>query len=303
MPQAFVLEKVDGLGASTLDFMLCDAEHGLCTITNNAGLTYSVEVVQSVKASDYGVCQDRPRTIFFGVRSDSSMKADGMVEAFRNLSRAYGKTRGHIDDFMMDGSAYIMQEESLDVDDDDDIGSLHPMTMSDLPCTLDKHIEYCTEFKKAMELLAIKFPDLSASLMPEDQRPSKAIPTETARVRATVDALSAVHPMHMPGCVRDATCRCHPLADVSQRADRASFRVDGWVPTLLAASHVFSYKMNAFISPHTLANSMGYTTANLLVVGPYTGRSLVGNGYALPVCACAVAAAGVVTGHIIRRKK
>jgi hypothetical protein len=232
------------------------------------------------------------------------MKASDMVDIFHNLSHAYGKKPcGHVDDFIMDGSAHRQQLEGLDDDDDDAVGSLNPTTVRDLPGTLAKHIDYCTEFKKAMGILTIKFPDSPASLMPEDQRPSKTIPTATARVRATVDALSAVHPMHISECGRDATCRCHPLADVSQRVDRASFRADGWVPTLRGSSQIFSFKMKSFVNQHTLATSMGYTTANMLVVGSSTGRSLVGNGYALPVCACAVAAAGVVTGHITGHKK
>jgi site-specific DNA-cytosine methylase len=279
--------------------MMGVAEHGLRTITNK-GLTYSVEVVSSVNASDYGVCQDRPRTLFFGVRSDSSLNAVDVVNIFRKMSRAYGNTCGHIDDFIMAGSASDV--DGLYTRDDDELEKLNPTT-SDPSDTLDKHIEYCIELNKAVRTLANKFPDSLASLIPEDQRPSKSIPEATARIRATVDALSAVYPMHMAGCRSDTTCRCHPLADVSQRADRAAFRVDGWVPTLMTGSRIFSYKLGAWITQHTLAHSMGYTTANLSAVGPSAGRSLVGNGYAVPVCACAVVTAGVVTGHIIGCKK
>jgi hypothetical protein len=223
------------------------------------------------------------------------------VDIFRKLSCAYGKTCGHIDDFMMTGSA--SEGTGLCAHDDDDLNKLNPTAVSHISETLDKHIEYCIEYRKAMHTLATKFPDSLASLLSEDQRPSKTIPDATARIRATVDALSAVYPMHMAGCLRATTCRCHPLADVSQRADRAAFRLDGWVPTLMTGSRIFSYKLGSFIDPVTLAHSMGYTSANLLAVAPSAGRSLVGNGYAVPVCACAVVAAGVVTGHIIGRKK
>jgi len=73
-PAAFVLENVDGVthahpedGAPTrtkrhktspADFMLDDLK--------NAG--YDVAMLSSVKASDFGICQSRPRTLFFGVR-------------------------------------------------------------------------------------------------------------------------------------------------------------------------------------------------------------------------------------------
>ena len=89
------------------------------------------------------------------------------------------------------------------------------------------------------------------------------------------------------------------MADVSQRADRVNWRVDGSIPTLTTRSRIFSYKLRRFLAPSELALSMGYGPKCSLAPFTHTAaQTLVGNGYCVPVCALAVAAAASLVGSV-----
>ena len=119
-------------------------------------------------------------------------------------------------------------------------------------------------------------------------------------MRAKIDAVGQTMHMHTPTCPKTPGCSCHPLADVSQRADRVSWHVDGSIPTLTTRSRLFSYKLRRFIAPTELAQSMGYgPRCSLVPFSSTVASALVGNGYCVPVCALAVAAAASVVGGIV----
>ena len=122
----------------------------------------------------------------------------------------------------------------------------------------DAESEYSSEYAKVFEKLAV--PKTIGA-----DRPSDSVPAESPKMRARIDALAQINPMHTTICPKTLGCSCHPLADVSQRADRAGWRVDGSVPTLTTRSRLFSYKLRRFIAPSELALSMGYTPRCCLV--------------------------------------
>ena len=298
-PRVFLLENVDGIsmprtsdGSDTpLDFMLDDTTHGLRSVRGSDGRPlYTVECVSGVSGMDVGMCQARPRTLFFGVRVDNPVDASTVVSHFRAILRAYGAAGppAHIDDYLEKhevSRAADLAHQSLEVACDQE--------------SLQEHITYCEEFQKAVEHLQRKHPALPGRLIAEESRPSMHV-QGSARVKATIDAVSLVLQSHHDGCVDAAVCRCHPLADVSQRPDRLPMRQDGTIPTLCTSSLIFSYKSKQFIRPQDLAASMGYKSTNMSFLSPTAGHTLVGNGYLVPICACAIAAAGSVTGHIIK---
>jgi len=163
---------------------------------------------------------------------------------------------------------------------------------------VDDLFEHVTEYKKARDAVIKMYPDSELRMFDAADRPSRGI-RETARIRATIDILTQAHDMHMPECSRKSECRCHALADVSQRADRAKFHVDGSVPTLTTGSRIFSYKLRRMLTSEELLLSMGYSKkANLTPFAATAKRTLVGNGYCVPVCALAVAAVATVAGHV-----
>ena len=295
-PSAFVLENVDGVATphpvddsagstsrkrkmapSPADFMLADLK--------NVG--YNVIMLPSIKASETaGMCQSRPRTLFFGVRHGQAATVESVVHLFKTMSNAYKGlgVRDHIDDF-------------LNTTDDNDVGE-------DVPPGSEVHgvdalFEYVPEYKKARDVLLTVFPEKDMPMVDTKDRPSASVPTEKARVRATIDILIHIHKMHTTDCSGSPGCRCHPLADVSQRADRAKWHVDGSIPTLTTGSKIFSYKLRRLLTPLELLRSMGYDKKCSLVPFPATtARTMVGNGYCVPVCAMAVAAAASVVGRI-----
>ena len=304
-PKVFILENVDGVTArrtdhsdsqgctTPLQFMLDDPTHGLRQMVKNGKPLYTVECVSGVTGTSAGVPQERPRTIFFGVRTDlRGMNAKDVARCFADILQAYGGAgpAQHVDDFIRARKTGIWSDDE-------------PVKENCDGETLDEHISYCTEFKKACNhLRKKKYPDLEAVLMPPETRPSKDV-VGTPRLRATLD-VSLVIRKHVEGC-SGSGCRCHPLADISQRPDRASTKTDGTLPTLMTSSQVFSYQTGQFVSPRELVTSMGYKPANITFMTPSAARTLVGNGYVVQVCECAVAAACLVTGHVkdVRGKK
>ena len=96
----------------------------------------------------------------------------------------------------------------------------------------------------------------------------------------------------------------HPVADVSQALDRVVLKVDGMLPTLHTNSLIFSYKLFTFLDGLDLFASMGYPrSANMSWLSASSQRSLAGNGYVVPVCACAMAAVCCFTGHLVKTVK
>ena len=166
----------------------------------------------------------------------------------------------------------------------------------------DAEFEYLAEYTKVRDILRDAFPEKEILPLPKaskTDRPSDSIPEESARNRATIDAVAHINKMHTPTCSGSPGCPCHPLADVSQRADRINWRVDGSIPTLTTRSRIFSYKLRRFITPSELAMSMGYgPKCSLAPFTPTAAQTLVGNGYCVPVCALAVAAAASVVGSV-----
>jgi len=62
--------------------------------------------------------------------------------------------------------------------------------------------------------------------------------------------------------------------------------------------------MRRFIAPPELALSMGYgRKCSLAPFSPTVAQTLVGNGYCVPVCALAVAAAASVVGIVAPKIK
>ena len=165
---------------------------------------------------------------------------------------------------------------------------------------LGSHIEYCQEYKKAVDGLRKKTPSLKAALLPESARPSRNVPGATSRVKATIDAQYLVQQQHVDGCSKKE-CRCHALADVSKSSDRIPSKNDGTVPTLTTGSVVYSYKLGAIIHPQDLANSMGYKSINMAPFPLSAAVRMTGNGYMVPVCTCALAAICIATGHVVKK--
>jgi len=289
-PVAFVLENVDGVNyphpedagsngkrrkkASPADFMLEDLK--------SAG--YDVVLLTNVKATDFGICQSRPRTLFFGVRLDQAVRSNDIADLFKKFAHEYKQLCGppSIDDFVLPPSQATCSLSDGEGDND-----------------MDALYDYVAAFKRSRDVLAKMYPDVPIAMLDAADRPSRALPQESARIRATVDILTIVNDLHVPGCSRKTDCQCHPVADVSQRADRAKFHVDGTIPTLTTGSKIFSYKLRRMLLPEELLHSMGYSKKSNLTPFPATSkRCLVGNGYCVPVCALAVAAAATVTGHV-----
>ena len=216
---------------------------------------------------------------------DQAVRSNDVTDLFKKFAREYQQTCGtpRIEDS-------VLQDVTLqdsDVEGDRDV---------------DAHFDYVEAYRKAKAALSKIYPDAIFSLMDAADRPSRALPQETARIRATVDILSCVNGMHVPGCARKNGCQCHPVADVSQRADRAKFHVDGTIPTLTTGSRIFSYKLRRMLLPEELLHSMGYSKRTNFTPFPCTSkRTLVGNGYCVPVCAVAVAAVATVTGHVVKK--
>ena len=300
LPKTFALENVDGVIAvrtpegitsTPMDYMLNDEDHGLRTIKgtlNGVEVTYSVEVVSHIKGTDYGVPQDRPRTLVFGVRSDLRHTAKDVVGHFRNIAQAYKEAGGmsYIDDYVT-----VRTTGPVAVDD---------APASDAEADLGTHIQYCQEFQKAVDGLRKKTPSLKATLLPEDSRPSRNVPHATSRTKAIIDAHYLVQQQHVDGCSR-ADCRCHAVADVSKSIDRVPSKNDGTVPTLTTGSLVYSYKLGAFLDPQDLANSMGYKSINMAPFSSSAAARMAGNGYLVPVCTCALTAVCIATGHVIKK--
>ena len=308
-PRVFLLENVDGIADNkkpmtektkptkdttktkptkdtTMHVILNDPEHGLCTIEKSGTPLYHVQVKSGIGGDRVGSPQARPRTLIFGVRADLHIKVSDVVKTFEKLLDAYGNAgpAGHIDDFLT---------ETLK------LAAAVPHTSQLRPETLEEHSQYCAELSKSFDSLRQKRPELKDVLLPSDQRPSKRVRlTASHRVQATIDAVAVIENEHTTGCRVDVGCRCHLLADVSQRADRVRARCDGAVPTLMTNSAVFSYKHGIMIHPRDFVASMGYPSPNMTFVPMSAARTLAGNGYLVPVCACALVALFTATGHV-----
>jgi len=307
-PRAFVLENVSGVAtshseeprskkskhttSSPADFMLGDLQ--------SAG--YEVMMLPSVKASEVAkMCQSRPRALFFGVRRGESIQLDSVIRLFKSLGHEYAALGDvdKIDDFL-DAGACGVAAAGADADKIDDFLEAG---------SADAEFDYLVEYTKVRGILLRKFPEEGKkvplpTLGSKTDRFSDSVPAESARIRATIDAVAKMYAMHTPACLRSPDCSCHPLADISQRADRVSWRVDGSIHTLTTRSRIFSYKMRRFIAPPELALSMGYgRKCSLAPFSPTVAQTLVGNGYCVPVCALAVAAAASVVGIVAPKIK
>ena len=298
-PRAFVLENVDGVVASLsegaptgnktskrkvsspADFMLGDLQ--------SAG--YEVAVVPSVKASEVAkMCQSRPRALFFGVRRGEGIDLDSVVRLFKDFGDAYAAKRevDKIDDFLDAGACGAAAGENA-------VGA-------EAAGSEDTECEYLAEYAKIRKLVRTAYPATQVPVPTSfrKDRPSDSVPAETPRMRATIDIVASFHEMHTAACPRSPGCSCHPLADVSQRADRVIWRIDGSIPTLTTRSRIFSYKLRRFLAPSELALSMGYgPKCSLAPFTHTTAQTLVGNGYCVPVCALAVAAAASLVGSVV----
>ena len=291
-PHGFVLENGDGVSAKhppTSTAKNSDDTHADFMLDDLRAAGYSVEKVSSIRASDFGVCQARPRTLFFGVREDHPTTAKDVVQIFMRLSAAYHEVAGPM--AKIDESLTYTSGDALSDDDDDSAGQSDDR--------LSDTANYIVEYVKARDHMKTAFPEVDFPLLSKDARPSAHAPHKTSnRVKATIDVLSLAHGMHVRGCSNHDGCQCHPLADVSQRADRCHFKTDGSVPTLTTGSLIFSYKMKRFVHPTELLKSMGYGSVNLAPLPKSAQRRVAGNGYAVPVCATAVAAIATVVGRI-----
>ena len=260
---------------------------------------YTVEVVSSVKGTDFGLPQERPRTLFFGVRIDMSQTAEVVVKNFYKIAEAYKAAGGTacIDDFVTVRTtgrpAQQGQEPAGDVAEE--------MDAEGAASQLGDHIAYCQEFKKAVDGHRKKNSALRATLLPEDVRPSRHVPLATSRIKATIDAQYLVQEQHVAGCSKNQ-CRCHAVADVAKSSDHIPSKNDGTVPTLTTGSKIYSYKLGAFIHPQDLANSMGYSKINMAPFPLSAAERMTGNAYMVPVCTCALAAVCIATGHLVCRK-
>ena len=298
-PRAFVLENVSGVAAplsgddpgttprgrkrpSPADFMLDDLR----------GAGYEVAMLPSVKASEVAkMCQSRPRALFFGVRRGESVDVASATRLFKKLGIEYAALReiDKIDDFL-DASAWGAV----------DTRAVDPGAAK----SEDAETEYISEYAAVRKILRAANPDceeLGLPPAPGEDRPSDSVPAESPKMRAKVDAAARFNlkKMHTPTCPKTLGCSCHPLADVSQRVDRVNWRVDGSIPTLTTRSRVFSYKLRRFLAPSELALAMGYSPrCSLVPFSSTVAAALVGNGYCVPVCALAVAAAASVVGSV-----
>ena len=212
--------------------MLDGQDHRLRTITGLIGgvekVAYTVEVVSAIKGTDFGLPQERPRTLFFGVRIDMAQTAQNVVNNFRKIAQAYKSAGGmaHIDDFV---TVRTTGQRARAAHPDDHLAE--PLDADDAASQLGDHIAYCQEFKKAIDGLRKKTPSLLATLLPEDTRPSRHVPHLTNRIKATIDAQYLVQEQHVAGCSKNQ-CRCHAVADVAKSSDRIPSKNDAIVPTL-----------------------------------------------------------------------
>lgn len=107
--------------------MLGDSEHAL------RDLNYSVATVSGASASMAGLPQDRPRTLFFGARSDTGVSAEQIAQHFETMVAAAGGVMHHVASFLKTTKA-----------------------MPQAPCEQPSHIDpefidYCTELQKGMK--------------------------------------------------------------------------------------------------------------------------------------------------------
>jgi site-specific DNA-cytosine methylase len=137
-PLFFVLENVDGVTmtrsksqVSPLTWMLDDADFGLRTQCTE----YSIEVISGVKATSVGLPQERPRTLFFGVRGDTKKTAGDVLLHFKALLKsAESFPVHHVDQFAKHTTSRPLEAMSVESEE----------------YTKD-HVEYCQALKKAME--------------------------------------------------------------------------------------------------------------------------------------------------------
>ena len=135
--------------------------------------------------------------------------------------------------------------------------------------------------------------------------------TQPARVRVVADILrvvadilSVVTAAAVANKYGDAPPSwAHPLADVSQSATRAAWRIDGLIPTVCTSTRLYSFKLCKFICCKDVVVSMGYPesvpfTCNLFSEAQQ--RVMTGNGYIVPLAAIALSPILLRTGHIVK---
>ena len=293
-PKFFILENVDGvkniskgMEASPLQWMLDDPAFGLRTQCKG----YSVEAVTGVRATSVGLPQERPRTLFFGARNDSGSTARTIANDFQGfIKEAETMPVHHIDQFQKHTRSTIAPTPAL--------------------CAQEyskDHVDYCTALMKAMEgaVQAKLLP--SNTQMPEStQRPSASagLRSTSVRARATADVLDLVLVCEIEKLkdAGDPVIDAHPVGDISQSVGpRRAWRLDGCIPTLLTGSLIYDFKNRCLLDNRDLLGSMGYPEVNLSFVTPAVQRTMVGNAFAVPASALAIAACALAGGHMMRK--
>jgi site-specific DNA-cytosine methylase len=93
LPRVFILENVDGVthrGSKDQDPLTWMLGH-LQNIKNAGGKqAYTIETESGIGGRAAGVCQDRPRTIIFGIRGTEETTAAAVAKCFNKFLKAYG---------------------------------------------------------------------------------------------------------------------------------------------------------------------------------------------------------------------
>lgn len=283
-PHTFVLENVDALNAkasnsrdqeSPLQWMVRQLQE----IRTASSFAYEVEAVPGITGYMFGVCQSRSRTLFFGVRSDQAVRIKTVVASFfafqRECLKAHSRVNGGADhiktyiEAVRPAAATSAGEEDGELD--------------------NAYIDYLSEYKKGIDLLR---PTVSwiASTKADTAHHSKIT---SARVRATIDLLTHI-------VIKNVKPGNYPIADVSQRVDRCKVKYDGTIPTVLCGSVLWDFTQKNFVSPEVIAASMGYSAGSFYDLPLGERRKMVGNGFIVPIAACAVAAACVGAGFLTK---
>ena len=178
--------------------------------------------------------------------------------------------------------------------------------VSDDEIAAESEIKYLRAVKQSLHAMrdAKKWPEgCKTPLM--HNRPSvkcSELKTKSARVRAVADILSVVttHAMHCKYGDKPPSW-AHPIADVSQCVTRAVWRIDGLIPTVCTSTQLYSFKLCKFICSKDVVVSMGYPdTVPFAIFSDTQQRVMAGNGYVVPLAACALCPFLVHTGHIIK---
>ena len=309
-PDYFLGENTDGVllprgpGSSTtpLDYMLGDERFGLRTIKDSSGaVAYNVAVRSSSRGVDVSVPIDRPRTLFIGAHKRTGKSGEHLAERFDAILSKITSLI-HVDSFIQeytsDMSGTSIQEDANCKTDAQEDDALDDMAVE---------IQYLTACKDALQRARDrKIWTEGMDLPPKWDRESfkhDAARACTPRIRATIDVLAVIiaHETRKKGeQLGDRSLVLHPIGDPSQSVDRKAYRCDGMLSAVISKTSFYSFREHKWLSLKDVAAVMGLPRkSNFSFLSTSGMRTLIGNGYIMPLAAAALLPVLEATGHIV----